>query len=70
MAGQVAVVVDATGVGAPVVEMLRGARLGCEICAVTITSGDRENETPSGWNVPKQDLIAAMPMGAPNTMIW
>jgi phage FluMu gp28-like protein len=57
---QCALVVDATGVGAPVVEMLRGAGLGCEICAVTITSGERENETPSGWNVPKQDLIAAM----------
>jgi hypothetical protein len=55
-----ALAVDATGVGAPVVEMLRGAALGCEICAVTITSGERESETASGWNVPKQDLIAAM----------
>lgn len=34
-------VVDATGVGAPVVEMLRGARLGCPVTAVWITGGGR-----------------------------
>jgi hypothetical protein len=58
--GRCALAVDATGVGAPVVEMLREARLDCEICAVTITSGERANETGSGWNVPKQDLIAGV----------
>jgi hypothetical protein len=57
--------VDATGVGAPVVEMLRGAELGCEITAVTITSGDREHGAGSQsgvarWNVPKQDLISGV----------
>ena len=45
LAGQCALVVDATGVGAPVVEMLRGARLGCEVTAVTITGGEKENGT-------------------------
>jgi len=58
--GQCALAVDATGVGAPVVEMLRAARLDCEVCAVTITGGERENQTASGWNVPKQDLIAGV----------
>lgn len=58
--GQCALAVDATGVGAPVVEMLRAAGLSCEICAVTITGGERENQTASGWNVPKQDLIAGV----------
>ena len=32
--------VDATGVGAPVVDMLSAARLGCELNAITITGGD------------------------------
>ncbi len=40
--GRCALVVDGTGVGAPVVDMLRGAGLGCEITAVTITGGERE----------------------------
>jgi phage FluMu gp28-like protein len=58
--GQCALAVDATGVGSPVVEMLRAAGLNCEVCAVTITGGERENQTASGWNVPKQDLIAGV----------
>ena len=58
-------VVDATGVGEPVVDLLRRARLGCEICAVTITGGEhaRANGLAAaggGWSVPKQDLIAAV----------
>ena len=32
--GQCSLAVDGTGVGAPVVEMLRGAEIGCEISAV------------------------------------
>lgn len=47
-------VVDGTGVGAPVVDMLRAAGLGCEITAVSITGGDRESRR----GVPKRDLIA------------
>ncbi len=53
--------VDGTGVGAPVVEMLHAARLGCEIRAVTITGGEAASRScASGrevWSVPKQDLI-------------
>jgi len=62
--GRCALAVDGTGVGAPVVEMLRAAQLGCEISAVTITGGDREHSQRSAggaaWNVPKQDLIAGV----------
>src|SRR5271170_6653928 len=39
--GRCCLVVDGRGVGAPVVDMLRVARLGCEICEVTITGGER-----------------------------
>jgi hypothetical protein len=58
LAGQCLLAVDSTGVGNPVVDMLRGARLGCEISAITITGGERAHMAQTGWNVPKQDLIA------------
>lgn len=62
--GRCRLVVDGTGVGAPVVDMLRSARLGCELCEVTITSGARAQKTFSGgherWSVPKRDLIAGV----------
>ena len=62
--GRCGVAVDATGVGAPVVDLLRGARIGCEIMEVTITAGDRAHSTSvtgagagPRWNVPKRDLL-------------
>ncbi len=60
LAGRSSITVDATGLGVPVVEMLRGARLGCEVCPVTITSGAREHAAGMGWNVPKKDLLAGV----------
>jgi hypothetical protein len=62
LAGNCALAVDGTGVGAPVVDMLRAARLGCDIAAVTITGGDRQRQTGSVWSVPKRDLIAVVPV--------
>jgi hypothetical protein len=56
--GQCAVVVDATGVGAPVVDMLRSGRLGCDLNAVNITGGEQETQSGNVWNVPKRDLMA------------
>ena len=47
LAGRCALAVDGTGVGAPVVDMLRAARLGCEISAVTITGGERQHQNGS-----------------------
>jgi hypothetical protein len=55
-----ALAVDATGVGAPVVDMLKAARLGCDVSPVNITSGDRQTRSGPTWNVPKQDLFAAV----------
>jgi phage FluMu gp28-like protein len=54
--GKAALAVDATGVGAAVVDMLR--RAGLIFDAVTITGGD--TETQSGYDsyrVPKRDLV-------------
>jgi hypothetical protein len=56
MRGDCALVVDATGVGAPVVDMLREANLGCDLTAVTITGGERAG----AGSVPRRDLIAGV----------
>jgi hypothetical protein len=58
LAGNCALAVDATGVGAPVVDMLRAARLGCDLSAVVITGADRA----AGSSVPKRDLMAEVLM--------
>jgi len=61
LAGACCLAVDATGLGGPVVEMLRSAGLGCEVAAVTITGGERETELAGdAWNVPKRDLITGL----------
>jgi hypothetical protein len=65
--GQCGLVVDGTGLGAPVVEMMRGAGLGCEITAVTITGGEREGHGRNMWvSVPKRDLIAGVQVALDN----
>jgi phage FluMu gp28-like protein len=53
-------VVDGTGLGAPVVDLIRRAQMGCEICEVTITGGERATGSGSKWNVPKQDLMTGV----------
>jgi len=50
-------VVDQTGVGRPVIDMLYAAHLPCKILPVTITSGASEVESGDGYRVPKRDLI-------------
>ena len=51
-------VVDATGVGAPVVDLLRSARLPCRVTAVTITSGEQgQLQVASGqWPVTRKTV--------------
>jgi hypothetical protein len=52
------IVVDATGVGAPVVDLMRShPSLKCRIVPVVITPGEFESETNGRWHVPKQDLM-------------
>jgi hypothetical protein len=52
--------VDATGVGAPVVDLLRRAALECWMVPVTITGGEHQAKGPDGWRVPKRDLVTAV----------
>jgi hypothetical protein len=58
MAGQCQLVVDATGVGMPVLDMLRAARPGCPITAVWITAGHAAHFDGALWHVPKLELMA------------
>lgn len=51
-------VVDQTGVGRPVVDMLRAAQL--EPVAVTITGGDTVTQDGQDYRVPKRDLVSVV----------
>jgi hypothetical protein len=53
-------VIDATGVGQPVVDMFVQAELPCEIIAVTITGGFEPKRDGNSFNVPKRDLVSAI----------
>src|SRR5437867_9477535 len=60
LAGRCTLALDATGVGAPVLDMLRRANLGCGIEPVVLTGGERESHGGGGWHVPKRDLITGL----------
>src|SRR5436853_4106818 len=60
LAGRCTLVMDATGVGAPVLDMLRRADLGCGIEPVILTGGERESHAGGIWHVPKLDLITGL----------
>ena len=55
-------IVDATGVGQPVVEMFQGLPPRATLVPVVITAGASSNgsKTRDEWHVPKQDLIAGL----------
>ena len=55
--GRSRLVADATGVGAPVVDLLKAAHLPCSLTPVTITSGDRAHSNGEHWHVPKRELL-------------
>jgi hypothetical protein len=59
--GTCTLVVDATGVGAPVVDLLRAAGIGERLVAVTITGSDGVTRGAGGdWRVPKRDLVTGL----------
>jgi hypothetical protein len=53
-------VVDATGVGAPVVELLRAAKLPCRLVAAQITGGSDESSDAPYSRIPKRDLVVGL----------
>lgn len=58
LSGRCIVAVDATGVGAAVVDLLRPKVHPAPFYAVTITAGDTATRDGSKWRVPKRDLTA------------
>jgi hypothetical protein len=53
--------VDQTGVGQPVVNLLRRARLRAAIRSVTITGGNQSHvSADGGWLVPKKELVSTL----------
>jgi len=67
LGGEIVLVVDATGVGLPVTDMLwahlrkeiEGTDIYITRCNVIITGGDSVTRTEGGMRVPKRDLISA-----------
>jgi hypothetical protein len=58
LCGRTRLVVDATGVGAPVVDLLVQARM--SPVAVTITAGETVSRDGAAYRVPKRDLVGTM----------
>ena len=60
LAGRCHLAVDGTGVGRPVVDLLRRARPEAILMPVTITSGQTETREQGFYRVPKRDLIIGL----------
>ena len=58
--GKCTLVVDATGVGKPVVDLLRAIRPQCRVVPVVITGADQEGSDGSVYRVPKRDLMTGL----------
>ena len=58
LAGQAALVVDQTGVGAPVVDLFNQA--GLSPVGVLIHGGDKATHEADTWRVPKRDLVGSL----------
>jgi hypothetical protein len=59
--GPCAVVVDATGVGAAVLDMLRQQSFSeCRLVPVVFTGGERDTFSVDRWHVPKRDLMQGL----------
>ena len=60
LAGRCHLAVDGTGVGAPVVDLLKRAQLDCRLMPVMVTSGGLETQDKGYYHVPKRDLIIGL----------
>lgn len=60
MMGPCEVVVDATGVGGAVLDMMRAAWPGGRLVPVTITGGNAAVRSGTAWSVPKRDLVVGL----------
>jgi hypothetical protein len=56
----IAVVMDATGVGAAVVDLMKREGPRGRLVALTITASGEAHETGSGWNVSRTELVSGL----------
>jgi hypothetical protein len=66
LANHSTLVLDATGIGGPVLDLLRAARLSCPLIPVTITGGDNPSISGGSYRVPKRDLVLAFQIALDN----
>jgi hypothetical protein len=60
LAGHSQLIVDGTGVGAPMVDLLRREEPARNMMAATITGGERESYSNGYYRIPKRDLIVGL----------
>jgi hypothetical protein len=60
LGGNLHLIVDATGVGRPLVDLLKAARPAGLMKAVSVTTGERQTESGGVYSVPKRDLIVGL----------
>jgi hypothetical protein len=60
LSGACRLMVDASGVGRPVMDMIHRGGMGCTVYPVTITAGYRESYHEGYYHVPKRDLITGL----------
>ncbi len=58
--GHSELIVDGTGVGRPVVDLLRRSRLPCNVRAAIVTGGNAEQYSDGFNHIPKKDLITGL----------
>jgi hypothetical protein len=61
--------VDATGVGAPVVDLFRRERINAELVPIQIVAGANVSEENGMFRVPKRDLVSVVQVGLQNRML-
>ena len=60
LAGRCHIAMDATGVGRPVVDLLRASRPGCGILPALVTGGMKETRDGQFHHIPKRELITRL----------
>ena len=60
LCGKATLVVDETGVGAPVIEMLKQEVVWRELVPVTITGGHVASRAGRSWHVPRRELLSGL----------
>lgn len=60
LAGKPVIVIDRTGVGVPMVNQIREAKLGARVIAISIHGGETTKGAGDFFSVPKKDLVGSV----------